>query len=74
MGGLCAFIFPGLGHLVLGKPVQALFWFVLIVIGYVAMVVPGIVLHVISVIDAARADRRNTVRVISEGVRRGKMS
>ena len=74
MGGLCAFIFPGLGHLVLGKPVQALFWFVLIVIGYVAMVVPGIVLHAISVIDAARADRRNAVRVISEGVRRGKMS
>jgi hypothetical protein len=73
VGGFCAFVFPGLGHLVSGKPVQALVWFVLIVAGYAAFIVPGILLHLVSIVDAVRADRRNTIRAISEGVRRGKM-
>jgi hypothetical protein len=71
MCGFGAFIFPGLGHLLAGKPFQAMFWFVLIVVGYLCFVVPGVLLHLVSIIDAVRAERRNTVKAISEGVRRG---
>lgn len=65
---------PGLGHLVLGKPVQALLWFVLAAVGYVAFVVPGLVVHLIAIVDAARAERRrqlaDTTAAIRAGVRR----
>ena len=71
MAGLCAFVFPGLGHLVLGKPLQAMLWFALIAVGYVLFIVPGLCLHLISVVDAARAERRHTAAIIADGVRRG---
>ena len=64
MAGLCAFLFPGLGHLVLAKPLQALLWFVVIVLGYCALIVPGVLLHLVSVVDAARAEQRRTVQTL----------
>ena len=64
MAGLCAFLFPGLGHLVIAKPLQALLWFVVIVLGYCAFVVPGVLLHLMSVVDAARAEQRRTVQTL----------
>jgi hypothetical protein len=70
MAGFCAFVFPGLGHLILGKPFQALFWFVLIIIGYFCFIAPGVLLHIVSIVDAARAGRRDQVRVLREGMRR----
>ena len=71
MAGLCAFLFPGLGHLVLGKPGQALLWFVIIILGYVCLVVPGLVLHIISIVDAAREERRRTEQTLERAIRRG---
>ena len=64
MAGLCAFLFPGLGHLVLAKPLQALLWFVVIVLGYCALIVPGVLLHLVAVVDAARAEQRRTVQTL----------
>jgi TM2 domain-containing membrane protein YozV len=72
MAGLCAFLFPGLGHLILGKPFQALLWCVLIFAGYFALIVPGIVLHIISIVSAAKAEKRATISAISQGVRSGR--
>jgi len=69
MAGLCAFICPGLGHLVVGKPFQALLWFVLIVTGYIMFIVPGIILHIISIVDAARAGRREQIATMSQAIR-----
>jgi len=69
MAGLCAFIFPGLGHLILGKPLQALLWFVLIVGGYFMMIVPGIVLHIISIMDAARAGRKTEISTMATAIK-----
>lgn len=68
MAGFCAFICPGLGHLVVGKPFQAILWFVLIVAGYFLFVVPGIVLHFISILDAARQSKRDAVSAVAKGM------
>jgi len=70
MAGLCAFLCPGLGHLILGKPFQALFWMVIIVVGYMAAVFPGILLHVLSIIFAARAGRRDQIKTMETAIRR----
>jgi len=69
MAGLCAFICPGLGHLIIGKPFQALIWFSLIVVGYVLFFVPGLILHLISIIDAARAGRRDQISAMTQAIR-----
>jgi TM2 domain-containing membrane protein YozV len=71
MAGLCAFLFPGLGHLILGKPFQALLWCVLIFAGYFAFIAPGVVLHIFSILSAAKAEKRATISAISQGVRSG---
>jgi TM2 domain-containing membrane protein YozV len=57
MAGLCAFLFPGLGHLILGKPGQAALWFVVITLGYLLLIVPGLLMHVLSIVDAAKTER-----------------
>jgi TM2 domain-containing membrane protein YozV len=69
MAGLCAFLFPGLGHLILGKPFQALLWCVIIWIGYIPFIIPGIVLHILSILSAAKAEKKATISAISQGVR-----
>lgn len=69
MAGLCAFLFPGLGHLILGKPINALIWFALIVAGYFCLIVPGVILHIISIVDAARAGRRDQIKTIATAMR-----
>lgn len=68
MAGLCAFLFPGLGHLILGKPFQALIWCVLIFVGYFAFIVPGLVLHLFSIVDAARADRKDKISAMTKAI------
>lgn len=69
MAGLCAFLCPGLGHLILGKPLQALLWFVLIVGGYFLLIFPGIILHVISIMDAARAGRKAEISTMATAIK-----
>jgi TM2 domain-containing membrane protein YozV len=69
MAGLCAFIFPGLGHLILGKPGQAALWCVGIIIGYIMLIVPGIILHIISIVHAAQLDRKQQAETITRAMR-----
>lgn len=49
-------ICPGLGQLYKGQMLNGLAWFVVVIIGYVALIVPGIVLHVCCVLGAALGD------------------
>lgn len=42
------FLFPGLGHLYKGKLGEGLVWFLVISVGYFFLIIPGIVLHLIS--------------------------
>lgn len=58
MAELCAFLFPGLGHLILGKPGQALLWCIGIFIGYFMLILPGVFLHIGSIVHAATLERK----------------
>lgn len=49
-------IVPGLGQLYKGQPLNAVLWFVVVAIGYAAMVAPGIVLHLCCLLGAMSGD------------------
>ena len=55
LAGLCSFFIPGLGQLIAGRVLAAMLWFVLVPIGYVCLIVPGLILHLICIVDAARS-------------------
>lgn len=69
MAGLCAFLFPGLGHLIAGKPFQALLWCVGIFCGYIMLIVPGFVLHIISIVHAVHVDQKQQAEMMADAVR-----
>jgi hypothetical protein len=48
-------IVPGAGQLYAGRPLSGIAWFVLVTMGYLLLIVPGIVLHVLCVASAAGA-------------------
>jgi hypothetical protein len=48
-------IVPGAGQLYAGRPVSAVTWFVIVTIGYLLLIVPGILLHILCVASAASA-------------------
>lgn len=72
MAGLCAFLCPGLGHLVLGKPISAFLWFVFILAGYFCFIAPGVVLHILSILNAASIDKRQQMRTMSIAMRQSR--
>lgn len=74
MAAFANFFCPGLGHLVLAKPFQALLWFVLVVIGYLCFIFPGIILHILCILDAARQSRRDAISAVQKGMERAMKS
>lgn len=68
MAPLLSFFVPGLGQLALGQPFNGLFWFIIVVVGYVCFIVPGIILHILCIIGAGMgqvaANRRRDAWVI----------
>jgi TM2 domain-containing membrane protein YozV len=50
VAGLFSLIFPGLGHCYKGKIITGMFWAIIVIVGYAAFVVPGIILHLICVL------------------------
>ena len=56
-GGLYAllsFLWPGLGQILKGQVLQGILWMVAVVVGYMLLIVPGIILHIWCMVDAAR--------------------
>ena len=51
---LLSFFLPGLGQICNGRVGNGLMWMAATVLGYFALVVPGIVLHVLCVVNAAK--------------------
>jgi TM2 domain-containing membrane protein YozV len=51
-----AFI-PGAGHVYTGRAVAAVLWFLVVSMGYV-LILPGLILHMFSIISAAASARR----------------
>ena len=48
-------IVPGAGHLYAGRPLAGVGWFALVTLGYVLLVIPGLVLHILCIASAAAA-------------------
>ncbi len=50
---LLSFIFPGLGQMYKGNIGQGIIWAIVVTIGYIALLIPGIILHLICIGFAA---------------------
>ena len=48
-------IVPGSGHLYAGRPLAGVGWFALVTMGYLLLVIPGVVLHILCIASAAAA-------------------
>ncbi len=53
VAAILSFVIPGLGQLYKGQIINGAVWFVVVIIGYVAFIVPGLVLHLCCIIGAA---------------------
>src|SRR5262249_37172626 len=51
-----SFLIPGLGQLYKGQLINGVVWFVAVVIGYLAFVIPGLVLHLCCIAGAGMGD------------------
>ena len=49
LAAVLSFLLPGLGHLYLGQPFQGLLWFGMTLIGYVMMIIPGLIFHLLAI-------------------------
>lgn len=45
---------PGLGQMLRGHLIRGFLWLIIVLIGYLCFVVPGLVLHLVCVIYAAK--------------------
>ncbi len=48
-------IVPGAGQLYAGRPLSGIAWFALVTMGYLLLIVPGVLLHILCVASAAGA-------------------
>ena len=55
VAAILSLIVPGAGHLYAGRPLSAVIWFVVVSLGYLLLIVPGVVLHVLCIASAASA-------------------
>jgi TM2 domain-containing membrane protein YozV len=52
VAAILSFLIPGLGQAYKGQILNGIAWFVIVAIGYVSLVFPGLILHVFCVIGA----------------------
>lgn len=57
---------PGLGQLIQGRIIAAMLCFVLTVVGYICFVVPGLLMHVLTLADSYSYSQRSFARMLKE--------
>jgi TM2 domain-containing membrane protein YozV len=57
VAALLSFLIPGAGQLYKGNVGGGILWFVAVAVGYILFVIPGIILHVICIVNAASSDK-----------------
>ena len=62
MLALLSFLWPGLGQMVGGRFVGGLLWMMFTLLGYLAAVFPGLILHVLCIVHAYQLGRANFVK------------
>jgi hypothetical protein len=55
VAAVLAILVPGLGHVYVGRLRAAGIWLIVVLLGYWAILLPGVVLHVLSIVSAQRA-------------------
>jgi hypothetical protein len=65
VAAVLSLVVPGAGQLYAGRPLGALFWFFIVSCGYLLLIFPGLVLHIMCIASAAAA---------AHGERRGMMA
>jgi TM2 domain-containing membrane protein YozV len=56
VAGLLSFFIPGVGQMYKGNVGAGIVWFFAVVIGYMMLILPGLVLHIICIVTAASGD------------------
>lgn len=47
-----SFLIPGWGQMRRGKMVQGLIWMVVVIAGYFLLIIPGLILHLLCMVEA----------------------
>lgn len=56
LAAFLSFLIPGLGQLYKGQVLNGIVWFIFVVFGYAAFIVPGLILHILCIVGAAKGD------------------
>jgi TM2 domain-containing membrane protein YozV len=56
VAALLSFLIPGVGQLYKGRVGSGLVWFFAVIVGYMMLILPGLILHVICIVAAASGD------------------
>ncbi|QDU33771.1 hypothetical protein KS4_18280 [Poriferisphaera corsica] len=57
VAAILSFFFPGLGQLCKGQILNGIVWFFVVAIGYVCLIVPGVILHICCIVGASKASK-----------------
>jgi len=52
LAGILSFLIPGLGQMYNGNVLKGIVWFIIVVIGWTCLVIPGFILWIINIWDA----------------------
>ena len=56
VAAVLSFLIPGLGQMYKGRIIRGLLWLLIVLAGYAAFVIPGLVLHFVCILMAASGD------------------
>lgn len=54
LAAILSLFVPGLGQLYKGQIINAIVWFVIVLVGYFLLIIPGIVLHLLCIFGASK--------------------
>ena len=54
---MLSFFLPGLGQLYKGQILNGIVWFFFVILGYAALILPGLLLHIFCIIGAASGNQ-----------------
>lgn len=63
VAAVLSFFVPGLGQLYKRELLRAALWFAFAVIGYVCLVIPGLIIHIACIVNALKAEPGAKIKV-----------
>ena len=71
-GAIVNIFFPSFGQLIQGRVFSFMLFFFLTVLGYLCFIVPGVVMHILSILDCALWENRERRRAAKREEKRHK--